>query len=157
MDRSVLVALAAVGCSGGKTTASGTVAGYSLDVASAYWGGPFIVAVSREMECLDMAWVDDHYSQDEEPVGADVTGVEFTFLGGSVVEGIYDVAGEAVVTGTFLVEDGGTFTTYKARSGQLVVDEITGGDRVIGSYSLGFDEGSIEGDLDVPACVNLKG
>ena len=162
MHRAILVATLAAAlpltaCSGGgKTTADGQVAGHSLDLLGAYWGGPFIVLMDRDWSCLDMAWVDRYYEEGVDPVGSDLTAMQFSFTGDTVAEGIYDVSGEAVVAARFLVVDDGGFATYRARSGQIIVDEITPQDVVIGTYEIGFDEGDLSGELEVEWCVNIK-
>ncbi len=149
--------LAACGGGVGDTTATGSVNGVELQVAVAYWGGPFVLLTDRDYDCLEMGWVNRYYEEEEPPVEQDTVALQFTFNASDVVEGIYDVAGEAALTVRFLNVVDGAFTIEKGRSGQLLIDEMTNGDVVNGSYNITFDSGSIAGDLSLPFCTNLKG
>lgn len=153
-----LMALLA-GCGGGagETTATGSVGGQELAVNTAFWGGPFVVLTDQSYDCLEMGWVNRYYQEEEPPVEDDLLALQFTFNESDVVEGIYDVAGEAALTARFLSVTDGVFTIEKGRSGQLIVDEITNGDVVNGSYDIMFDSGSLAGTLSLEFCTNLKG
>ncbi len=149
--------LAACGEDLGEATATGSVGGQELQVAAAYWGGPFVVITDQDWPCLEMGWVNRYYEEEEPPVEDDMVSLQFTFDQSDVVNGYYDVAGGQQVSVRFLVVQDGVFTIEKGRSGQLQIDEITGKDEVIGSYAISFDSGSIEGEFTVPYCTNLKG
>jgi len=147
-----------LGCGGaGDTTAEGTVGGEPLEVGAAFWGGPFVVLAASDFDCLDMAWVNRYYEEEDPPLDEDLTAVQFTFNESDVVEGNYNIAGEAALTVRFLTIRDGTFTIEKGRSGALVIDEISKGDVVSGSYDVTFDTGSLAGELSLPFCTNLKG
>lgn len=147
-----------IACSGkGETTASGSVGGRELNVDAAFWGGPFVVLSDLPSDCLEMGWVSRYYQEEEPPMEDDMVALQFTLNGDELVEGIYDVAGEAALTVRFLAIEDGAFTIEKGRSGQLVVDEITGGDVLRGTYDITFDTGQVSGDLEIEWCTNLKG
>ena len=148
-----------LGCGGGvgETTATGTVNGEPLDVGAAFWGGPFVVLAETEFDCLDMAWVNRYYEEEDPPLDEDLTAVQFTFNDSDVVEGTYNIAGEAALTARFLTVRDGIFTIDKGRSGELIIDEITKRDVANGSFDISFDSGTLKGDLSLPFCTNLKG
>lgn len=158
MTRVLGLALLLAGCQGkGSTTAEGSVNGQDFVLGGAWWGGPFIVLMDQDLECLDMAWVNRYYDEDDPPIDFDINAVQFAYESDEVVDGIYDVSGQAAVTATWVSMVEGVFTTDKARSGQLIVDEITGGDEVIGTFDLTFDGGTLKGELGVAWCTNVKG
>lgn len=159
MSRALGLVLLAMGCDGGKgsTTAEGTVGGQALTVAGAWWGGPFIVVMDQDLDCLEMAWVNRYYDDDDPPVDFDINAVQFNYEADEVVDGIYDVSGEAAVTASFVSMVEGVFATEKARSGQLIVDEITNNEVILGTFDLTFDSGTLKGELGVDWCSNVKG
>lgn len=159
MRFSVWLLALGVGCGGGAgdTTVTGSVGGQELQLAAAYWGGPFVVLTDQDYDCLEMGWVGRYYEEEEPPVEDDMLALQFMFNASDVVEGIYDVAGEAALTVRFLSVQEGIFTIEKGRSGQLIVDEITNGDVVNGTFDIAFDAGSLSGDLSLDYCTNLKG
>lgn len=152
-----LLMIALVACGGEGATVEGSVGGSSLQLAASWWGGPFISLVDQPYECLDMAWVNRYYEEEEPPLDEDMVALQFTFNGDDVVDGLYDVAGEAALTSRFLVIQDGVFTIAKARSGQLIIDEITSKDELIGTFDVAFDAGQLTGTLSTDWCTNLKG
>lgn len=144
------------GCGGNKTTLDGTVGDTTLNLASEWWGGPFLVLSDRSDACTDMAWVSRYYNESEPPTTDDTVALQFTFNGDDVVSGLFDVAGEAAVTVRFLTVSSGTFTIDEARSGQLDITDLQDSGTLTGTYSIDFDGGTVSGDLDVDWCTNLK-
>lgn len=145
-----------LGCGGvGDTTAEGTVGGEPMDVGAAFWGGPFIVLAASDYDCLDMAWVNRYYEEEDPPLDEDLTAVQFTFTDSDVVEGTYSIAGEAALTVRFLTIRDGIFNIEKGRSGELQIDEMTKQDVANGSYDVTFDSGSLKGSLSLPFCTNM--
>ena len=159
MRRSLCVLALMTACSGGKgeTTADGDVAGQALSVGAAWWGGPFIVIVDQDFDCLDMAWVNRYYEEEEAPTDEDMVALQVTFNEDTIAPGIYDIAGEAALTVRFLTLTDGIFGIEKGRSGTLVIDEATDEGDLVGTYDIAFDAGSLTGDLGVEWCANLKG
>ncbi|MDP6935539.1 MAG: hypothetical protein QGG40_21650, partial [Myxococcota bacterium] len=92
-----------------ENTANGTVDGTSLNVQSAWWGGPFMILLNQEFDCIDMSWVDRYYGDGEAPLEDDLVALQFTFSEEEVDDGYYDVTGEAAVTARFLVNQSGGF------------------------------------------------
>lgn len=157
MRAGLWIVLLSVGCEGkGTSTIDGTINGEAVTALSAWWGGPFVVVTDQELDCLDMAWVNKYYDEDEPPITYNLTAVQFSYET-EVVEGVYDVSGEAAVSARLLTMSDGIFDSAKARSGQLIIDEINSKEQVIGTYNLSFDAGDITGTLEVPWCTNVKG
>ena len=139
------------------TEINGSVANQTISVASAFWGGPFILLSNREFDCTDMAWVERTYDQGETPIEEDMTSFQVTFNDAEVSIGTFDVTGEAPVSARVLTTSSGAFGEYDARTGSVIIDEFTNKDEVIGSFELGFDQGDLDGTFQVEFCTNLKG
>ena len=138
---------------------SGTVAGSSFSANTYFWGGPYLVFVDKPQECIDLYWIrrgGTFQTGDEPPVDTDQRVLLFTYDESEVATGDYSLEGDAPVDGRLLDISGGAMTVYKATTGDLRVDEITKKDHAIGSFELGFDDGSLSGDFEIAWCNNLK-
>jgi hypothetical protein len=157
--RPASLALAALltGC-GDKlpTEATGSVAGSELNIQTAWWGGPFVLLSNAELDCKDLAWVERVYSVGEAPTDTDLVALQITFNDSEVVEGVYDVTGEAPVSGRFLEIASGAFAEYRARTGTVELVELSGNGDASGTFALSFDDGSLEGSFVAEECSNLK-
>jgi hypothetical protein len=138
------------------TEANGDVAGQSLDIQTAYWGGPFVLLTNAELECKDLAWVERVYTIGEAPTETDLVALQITFNDSDVTLGVYDVTGQAPVGGRFLSIVGGGFTEYPARIGNVEIIDLESGGDASGTFDLTFDDGSLTGSFEAENCSNLK-
>ena len=147
------------GCAGeGTAEVSGSVEGISITPTTLYWGGPFVVMVSRELSCEDLSWVTKVYDEgDEPPTDYDFTALQITFNESDVVTGTYDLSGQAPVKAEVIDVTGGAMTVNKATEGTIVIDEVVNEADAIGEFNFTFDEdGSLSGSFALPWCTNLK-
>lgn len=138
---------------------SGTVAGETLKPEGYFWGGPFLIFTSKAYECIDMYWVKRGPTFEtgvEPPVEDDIVALLFTFEDSDVTEGNVSLEGDAPVDGRLLVIQDGAMTVYRAETGSLTIDEFTKKDAAVGSFDVGFDDGSMSGDFEVDWCTNMK-
>jgi hypothetical protein len=136
---------------------TGSVEGHSFTPVAAYWGGPFLVLTNEELACMDMSWVNRTYvSGDEAPINKDLEAMQFTFNESDAVAGTYSVEGYAPVYGHFISINDGALDIWRAKTGSLVVDEITKQDVLIGTFNVGFDDGAMTGEFALEWCNNLK-
>ena len=138
------------------TEANGDVAGQSLDIQTAFWGGPFVLLTNAELDCKDVAWVERVYTIGVAPVDTDLVALQITFNDSDVTEGVYDVTGEAPVGGRFLSITGGGFTEYTARTGNVEIVDLASGGDASGIFDLSFDDVSLSGSFEAENCSNLK-
>ena len=148
------------GCGGGTfADVSGSVAGSKFSAQSWYWGGPYIVFVDQAWDCMDMYWVQrgpTFNNGGDAPTDKDMRALLFTYVAAGVVAGDYDLEGEAPVDARVLDVVDGALTVYEATTGNLVVDDVKDKGQAAGNFSLGFDDGSLEGDFRVDWCNNMK-
>jgi hypothetical protein len=138
---------------------SGSVGGEELKAQSFFWGEPYIVLSSEPFECMDMAWVKrgaNFETGGAPPTDSDMTALLFTYEDTDVVAGSFSVEGDAPIDARLLVVSNGALTVYKARTGALDVDSVEAEEHAVGSFELGFDEGSLSGEFEVEWCNNLK-
>lgn len=136
---------------------SGLVDGSSFVVASAYWGGPFLVFFDLQVECMDAWWVSRNYADgDEPPVDYPLLMVQFTFNESDVTAGNYNVAGQAPVDAVALRLADSTTQVWDARDGSLVIDSVGDQEPASGNFHIYFDNGEVEGNFEVDYCNNLK-
>jgi len=144
-------------CGGGFAEVEGEVAGKGLtDINTVMFGGPFIVMADVDLDCLDISWVTRHYTQGEAVTDYDFRMLQFAFSDPDVVEGVYNLAGEAAVTAKFLVQSDMAFAEYRGRGGNLQVDTVDEDKVAIGLFDLEFDEGALNGDYNAEWCRNLR-
>jgi hypothetical protein len=152
-----LLPLLALGCAGSTATVEGTVAGQSFgDINTVMFGGPFIIIVDADLDCIDVAWVTRHYEQGEAVTDFDFQMLQFAYSDPNVSEGIFNMTGEASVTGKFVFQKDGALAEFRGREGTLQVDNIEADDNAVGLFDLGFDEGSFSGEFTAEWCRNLK-
>ena len=150
-------ALWTLACRGPSAEVSGEVAGQGLpEVNTVMFGGPFIILSDIAIDCIDLAWVTRHYSQGEAVTDYDFRLLQFAFSDPEVYAGVFNLAGEAAVTGKFLVQKEGAFAEYRGREGNLQVDELDQDAWALGLFDMGFDEGQMDGTFDAEWCRNLK-
>lgn len=159
MSRLLLVLLFA-GCSGGGASVdvTGAIGSSDFTGAVAYNGGPYIVIFDRPVDCIDISWVHKIYTDGSSPAeGLDFVGLQLTWQSLEPSVGTNDVAGNGEVSAQGLINEGGTFTLEKGRSGTVSVSEV-GADNeyVTGSLSLiSFATGTLTGDFTTEYCRNL--
>ena len=128
------------------------------EAKTVFHGDGFIVLFDREIDCLDVAWVDPTYIDGSRPTEIDVNALQFHFndasqQGGGIRVGTFSVAGDGVVTsrGLLNVE---TFTNPLGREGTLTIDEADE-DKVRGGFTVQFSEGAVSGEFESEFCRNL--
>lgn len=159
LTAAVLTAALVTGCaSEGTADISGSVDGLSITPSTIYWGGPFVMFVSRDLACDELAWVTKVYDEgDEPPTDFDFTALQLTYNESDVVTGTYDLSGQAPVKAEVINVTGGAMVVHKANEGTLIVDDVIAEEDAVGEFSLTFDDlGSLTGTFSVPWCTNLK-
>jgi hypothetical protein len=147
------------GCKHGADV-TGSVAGQSFDAGAAWWGDSFIVLTEDDYDCIDMAWVQPSYS-DEDPPGDDPKRfLQFMFNSCSDVEkGVFTISDTTVspVSASFWDYTGDTLVQNHGRVGSLQIDDKTGSDKISGTFQVSFDDGELSGTLDkIKWCTNIK-
>lgn len=141
---------------------AGSVDGLSFDIATAYWGGPFIVFTGDELDCEDFAFVSKFNEDGDEPlVDFDISIFQITYNDSEVAAGNYNFGGEAPVTAEYIEISGGAMSVYRATEGTLEVEGAELEDLASGTFAVSFEEngedmGALTGDFTLPWCTNLK-
>ena len=149
-------AILASGCKAPEADITGEVSGMSLTGAETImFGNCFIAIVDQPLTCLDMAWVTRHYNEGESVRDDDFQALQFTFDGDDILEGQFNVTGEATVTSKFVNQRDDALSEQRARAGELIVDNADA-DWVEGSFNITFDGGQFEGTFLAEYCLNLK-
>ena len=81
--------------------------------------------------------------------------MQFAFAGDGLLEGQFNVAGEAQVASKLLVQRDGVLEEYRGRGGELFIDTIDD-DETTGTINITFDDGEMTGTFYTEYCVNLK-
>ena len=156
----LLIPALVLGCKAPNVSVSGKVDGQSLDALSAFWGGPYLVIMDAELECLDMPWVLEEYDEDEDNEVAtekNFTALQFTYESSEIESGKLSIRSrEAPAFAWFLLVDGGEADAIQATSGTIDL-ELDKKDRAEGEFELTFgDDGTLKGDFLIENCNNLK-
>ena len=151
-----LMVLGACGGSGGIADVSGSVGGSSFNEAlTVLHGGPYILLLDVEVDCLEVGWVEPTYFDGDPPAeDLNYVAVQFKF-DEDPQTGTFSVYGDSAVAGTGLVQNGNDFDFMHARDGTLTVDEVTE-DSIVGKFDIVFDEGEASGTFETEYCRNLK-
>ncbi len=123
-----------------------------------YHGGPFLVLFDRQVDCLDLAWVEKAYNQAQSPTELDFVGVQFAWEDEMNV-GTFSVAGDAAVNGYGYSNLGGVFEIFRAREGTITIEGIGPArhDPAMGSFAVTFADGSqLAGEFETEWCRNLR-
>lgn len=152
-----LAALALLGgCTSPTAEITGEVSGMSLTGAeTVMWGSCFIAIVAEPIDCLEMGWITRHYNEGESVRDDDFRLLQFTYDGEEILEGQFNVTGEATVTSKFINQQDGALSEQRARAGELIVDAADE-DWVEGSFNITFDGGQLEGTFLAEYCLNLR-
>lgn len=154
-----IIACLTLGCAPPLSEISGSVAGTGFaQVGTAYFGGPFLFLVDETLDCMDVFWVTRNYTTGQpvhEEFQQDFVGVQFAFSGDNLLQGQFNVAGEAQVSSKLLIQTGGVLEEHRGRGGFLVISSLDD-DTTSGTIELTFDEGELEGTFYAEECVNLK-
>ncbi len=149
----------ALGCASPVTEISGEVAGEQFnEIGTAYFGGPFLLFVDEALDCLDAYWITRNYTTGmpvHESFELDFLAMQFAFSGDGLLEGQFNVAGEAQVASKLLVQQNGILEEYRGRGGELFID-ILDDDEATGTINITFDDGEMTGTFFADHCVNLK-
>jgi hypothetical protein len=148
------------GCGGSGADVTGTVAGQGFDAGAAWWGDNFIVLTEADYDCIDMSWVKPSYSDETPPGDEPKRFLQFMFnSGGEVETGVFTIAEttESPVSAGFWNYTGAALDQFRGRTGSLQIEEVTGSDKVSGTFNVQFDDGELDGTLDkIEWCTNIK-
>jgi len=126
------------------------------EALTAFWGGRYIMFADAELDCIDLAWVHHSYSDAAPPTDLKLNILQFTFSrGDDVFEGNFSVEGQTEVNGRFMLTGPNGYEEYRARSGFLNISEVAGHGDATGTFDIGFEEGSLNGEFTAEWCVNL--
>lgn len=154
-------ALFLVGCDGGPyATTSGFIGETEFnDPVTVFHSDEFIVIFDREIDCLDLAWVEANYQPGQSPVdNLDFVGLQFYFKDELDI-GTYSVAGDAPVDSFGYSNIGGLFETYRASEGTITIESLgpARDDPTIGNFGVTFKDGSkLAGEFETEWCRNLR-
>ena len=157
----LITALLSLGCKKNFANVSGTVNGEGLDAQSFFWGGPFLVITDSEIDCMDMAWVNEEYEDTASDNGVasedKFTALQFTYESKEVQKGKVSISMQAsAARAWFLLIEDEVADATQATGGFIEVD-FDKKDRAKGKFDLDFgDEGSLKGDFRIEECSNLK-
>lgn len=151
----VLLIPFATACNGVSGDLSGNLNGAEWKPRVGYWGGPFLVFSEDDIECIDLWWVSKDYD-DTNPWDRSFEILQVTFEDSDVVKGTFEMSGTAPVWAGLITGDDEALTVDEARSGQVIIDGFTSGQKVKGSLTLEMVAGSVTGDFKVQDCANLS-
>ncbi len=143
------------GCGSFSGDLGGTLDGVEFDPKVGYWGGPFLVFSADDIDCIDLWWVSKNYDE-ENPWDRSFSLLQVTFEESDVVAGTFEMSGDAPVSAGLLVAEGDDLFVDEARSGQVIIDDISGSRKVSGSLNLEMVAGQVSGDFKVEQCSNLS-
>ncbi len=142
-------------CGGVSGNIGGTLNGAEWKPRVGYWGGPFLVFSEDDIDCIDLWWVSKDYD-DTNPWDRSFDVLQVTFEDSEVVKGSFEMSGTAPVWAGLISGDGEDLAVDEARSGQVIIDGFTSGQKVKGSLSLEMVAGSVTGDFKIQDCANLS-
>ncbi|MED5373545.1 MAG: hypothetical protein VX899_21185 [Myxococcota bacterium] len=156
----MFVLLALTACGGDPTIIDGSVNGESLgEVATAFWGGPFILFSNEDLDCMDVDFARRTYDQTTAPTDFDMVTLQFAFDSSDISEGVFSTEGsDAAVDAKTLIVAGGAFTELRDRTGSIEVGPVVEREPVEGSFQVEFedDSGSYTADYFIAEwCTNL--
>lgn len=156
----MLILLGLMACGADPTIIDGSVAGESMgEPLTAMWGGPFIVFVKDELDCLDLDFTRRTYDQGTAPVDFNMVALQFSFDAPDVSEGVFSTEGtDAVVDAKTLIVSGGAFNEVRDRTGTINVGNVADREPLEGSFDITFsdEEGSFATDyFYAEYCINL--
>ena len=147
-------------CSGADFDVSGTVDGSEFVAAQAYWGQSYILFIDREIECIDMWWVQKfNLDGDTPPTTTVMRALQVTYNNEEeqVYEGTYSVGGEAPIKTEFLDIQSDIFSVSRSNNGTLELDKKVDNKALSGALNFEFSDGQVSGVFDnIEWCVNIK-
>ena len=149
-------------CGGGsEASVAGTAGGVTFgDATSVYFGGPYVVIATGELDCIDLAWVRKNYEEGTTPTASDVELLQFAFATTDVEVGRVTVGITASAASTVVKVVDGAATFTRAEGGVLDIGSVDATDDGIaeGSFEgLAFADGTLDGTFTATWCRNLRG
>lgn len=146
----------------GSAELSGSIDGIAFDdVKTVFYGNAHIVLFDRDIDCLDVAFIDDNYVDGEDPTEGDqdFIAMQFIFEAGEPLIGTFSVSPDAPVKGLALIntpnQNDGAFTFLRSRGGFMTVTDVSN-DTVTGSFESQFSQDTLSGDFEAEYCRNLR-
>ena len=132
----------------------GSIGGSSFTPMTAFYGGPYIVFFSREMDCKETYWITKIYRNGEAPYDRDLTALQIGFNDSDVVPGVYATGGQAPIRASFFTIDGEAFEVVTGTDGSLNSISIEDG-WASGEFDFSFGDDILSGTYTIPFCTNL--
>jgi len=145
------------GCAkGGWAEVSGTIGDVAFNEAkTVVHGGSYILIFDEKIDCLDLAWAEGSYQDGEAPSDLSFNALQFRTDDDAYTVGTFSVEGNGVVAAQGLLNTG-DFYTERGRQGTVTIDEVAENDStIVGSFSIEFSEGAVEGEFETEFCRNL--
>jgi hypothetical protein len=146
--------LGLLACSPEYIEFSGSIGGKSLTPLTAFFGGPYLVFFSKEIDCKEMYWVTKIYRNGEAPYDHDLEAFQIGFNDSNVVTGTYSTGGEAPIRASFFSIAGDAFEVVTSTDGTLTMTDVTD-EYATGSFALTFGGDVMSADFTIPYCTNL--
>ena len=143
-----------LGCNPTVMEVTGSIEGNSFTPVTAFYGGPYIVFFSVDLDCKETYWLDKIYRNGEAPYQRDLEALQINFNDSDVVLGTYSTGGEAPIRSSFLDINGETFEVVTSTDGLLTVTDVDG-EWASGTFDLSFGDNIMSGDFTIPFCTNL--
>jgi hypothetical protein len=157
----IVLPLLVMGCGPEQSIVEGSVVGGSFDeVGTAFWGGRYLILVNKELDCLDMSFVNHTYSEGADFGDTNFVALQFTFSRGTdVFPGNFSVQGAAEVNAKFLDYRDGIFDAvdeHRGRDGTILVEEVGDKEWAEGNFDIEFsDDDGLTGTFAAEWCINL--
>lgn len=143
-----------LGCNPTVMEVTGSIEGNSFTPVTAFYGGPYIVFFSVDLDCKETYWLDKIYRNGEAPYQRDLEALQINFNDSDVVLGTYSTGGEAPIRSSFLDINGEAFEVVTSTDGLLTVTDVDG-EWASGTFDLSFGDNIMSGDFTIPFCTNL--
>ena len=115
-----------MGCASATANVTGTANGIAFgETAPVSWGARFVIISAVELECSELAWVEQNYdTTGGAPTEFDTSLLQFTFAGELIETGTFSIAQGAQVQATVVNIDAGAFHESNATAGTLDLESV---------------------------------
>lgn len=146
-------------CTQPEAQIDGSVAGIQFnDTEHVFFGGEYLVVGASDIECMDLAFIEEVYDISEPPTDGSVQLLQLAWIAGDMTTGSVPVGISASVEATVLQVTDGTFeVNTRAEAGTVNVESFDDA-WALGSFDgLTFEDGSLSGSFTAEYCRNLDG
>lgn len=155
----VVVVAALPGCEAASASVTGTANGIAFgESTSVYWGARYVVVSAVELECDELAWVEQNYDATAgAPSEFDTSLLQFTFAGELIETGTFSIAQGAQVQATIVNIDGGAYAESNATAGTFDLESVADEGFAEGTFEgVTFEDGVLDGSFTAAWCRTLK-